>query len=152
MSTLSNIISTLNVNGVSAIMRMRMLAEIHIILFQAATHNDFVMIRGYNTYTNVGINKRGTTVLTRETINFTNITRLPSGWGMAAFCRNIYMRCLAHPIDRRENIFTIWNSIVAVTAPNNDHRVDFNCVLRNNDCTRNTNFSQAIEKIIRDSV
>ena len=42
----------------------------------------------------------------------------------------------------------MWNSIVVVTAPNNGHRVDFNCVLRNNDCNGNTNFIQAIEKIV----
>jgi exonuclease III len=53
-------IATLNVNGVSAKVRMRMLAyflrkqEIDIILLQEVTHNDFDLIRGYNSYTNVG--------------------------------------------------------------------------------------------------
>ena len=44
-------IATLNVNGVSAMMRIRMLAEfLHkqedIILLQEVTHNDFDLIRG----------------------------------------------------------------------------------------------------------
>jgi hypothetical protein len=43
------------------------------------------MITGYNAYTNVGINKRGTGMLIKETIKLTKITRLLSGQGMAAY-------------------------------------------------------------------
>jgi hypothetical protein len=57
--------------------------EIDIILSQEFTHNYFNLIRGYNAYRNVGINKRGTATLTREAIQLANITRLPSGRGMA---------------------------------------------------------------------
>jgi exonuclease III len=58
--------------------------ETDIILLQEVTHNDFDMIRGYNAYTNVGINKRGMAILTRDTIKLTKITRVPSGRGMRA--------------------------------------------------------------------
>jgi hypothetical protein len=102
--------------------------ETDIILLQEVTHNDFDITRRYNAYTNVGINKRGAAMLTRETIHLNKITRLPSGWGMAAVYRGvrvlniyiyiyIYARRLAHPIYRRENSFTMWNSIVVVPAP-----------------------------------
>jgi exonuclease III len=63
-------IATLNANGVSAKIRMRMLAEflrkedIDIILLQEVTHNDFDLIWGYNANTDIGINKRGTAILT----------------------------------------------------------------------------------------
>jgi hypothetical protein len=50
-----------------------------------ATHNVFDLIREYNVYTNVGINKRGTPMLTRGTTQLTNITMLLSRWGMTAF-------------------------------------------------------------------
>ena len=84
--------------------------EIEIILLQEVTHNVFDLIREYDVCTNVGINKRGTAMLTRETIQL-NITMLPSGRGAAAFCRgvwivNIYMRRLPHPMDRGEKVFT----------------------------------------------
>jgi exonuclease III len=86
--------STLNVNGVSAMMRMRKFLhkqEIDILLLQEVTHTDFNMMTGYNAYTNVGINKRGTAMLTKETIKLTKITRLPSGRGMAAYCRGVWI-------------------------------------------------------------
>jgi hypothetical protein len=52
--------------------------EIDLMLLQEVTHNDFDLIRGYNAYTNVGVNKRGTAIPTREAIQLTNITRLAS--------------------------------------------------------------------------
>jgi hypothetical protein len=42
--------------------------EIDIILLQGVTPNEFDLIRGCIAYTNVGINKCGNTMLTRETI------------------------------------------------------------------------------------
>ena len=38
---------------------------------QEVTHTDFDLIREYNAYTNVGINKSGKAMLTRETIKLT---------------------------------------------------------------------------------
>jgi len=48
--------------------------EIDIILLQELIHTDFDMIGGYRAHLNVGINKRGTVILTREQISLTNIT------------------------------------------------------------------------------
>ena len=42
----------------------------------------------------------------------------------------------------------MWNSFIAVTAPNNDHRGDFNCILTNTDCTGNMHFSKALKKVV----
>ena len=65
--------------------------EIDIILLQEDSYNDLVLIRGYNAYTNVGINKRGTALLTREKIQLTNILRLPSGREMVKFYRGVWI-------------------------------------------------------------
>jgi len=47
--------------------------EIDIILLQEVTHTDFQMIRGYTAHLNIGINKRGTAILTRNKIALNNI-------------------------------------------------------------------------------
>jgi len=98
-----NKVAMLNINGVSAGGRMGMLnefihkKEIDIILLQEVTHTDFEMIRGYTAHLNIGINKRGTAILTREQISITNITRLPSGRGMAASYQGIWLVNLYAP-------------------------------------------------------
>ena len=74
--------------------------EIDIILMQEVTHTDFDMIWGYTAHLNVGINKRGTAILTREQISLINITRLPSGRGMAASYRSLVCK----------PICTVWHS------------------------------------------
>ena len=111
-------IATLNVNGVSVMMRMRILAEflhkheIVIILLQEVTHDDFDVIRGNNVYTNVGIKKRDTAMLTSQTIQSTNITRLSSGRGMAAFCRGVWIENIYAPSgssnrQEREKVYNV---------------------------------------------
>jgi len=93
----------LNVNGISAEGRMGMLnefiqkQEIDIILLQEVTHTDFEMIRGYTAHLNVGTNKRGTAILTREQISLNKITRLPSGRRMAASYQGIWLVNLYAP-------------------------------------------------------
>jgi hypothetical protein len=42
--------------------------DINIILLQGVTNTEFVLKRGYIVYTNVEINKRGSAMLSRETI------------------------------------------------------------------------------------
>ena len=46
--------------------------EIEIILIQEITPTEFGLISGYSAYTNVGINKRGAAMFSRETIKLTN--------------------------------------------------------------------------------
>jgi exonuclease III len=65
-------IATLNVNGMSSGMRIKMLEdflhkqEIDILLLQLVTQHDFDVNRGYNAYIKVGTQRRGTAMLTRE--------------------------------------------------------------------------------------
>jgi len=65
--------------------------EIDILLLQEVTQHDFDVIRRYNAYANVGIHGRGTTMLTRDQISLTKITRLPSGRGMLASYRGVWL-------------------------------------------------------------
>jgi hypothetical protein len=64
-------------------MRMRMLEEflhkqeVDILLLQEDTHTEFGMIRGYKAHTNIGINNRGTAMLTRELITLTTSRGYP---------------------------------------------------------------------------
>ena len=46
--------------------------ETEIILLHEVTPIEIDLIRGYNAYTNVGINKRGNAMLTRQIIKVTN--------------------------------------------------------------------------------
>jgi len=39
----------------------------------------------------VGANKRGNAMLTREKIKVTKLKLLTSGWGMAAYCRGVWL-------------------------------------------------------------
>jgi len=90
----------------------------------------------------------------RETIKLSNITRLPSGRGMEAYCQGvcivnkyiyiyIYAPSSSSNRQEREN-FTTWNSLAAFTAPTMIMGgVDFNCAVKNTDCTENTNFGKA---------
>jgi len=56
----------------------------------------------------------------------TNVTKLPSGWEMAAYCRgvwivNLYMRRLSHPTGERKLLQCGTHIVSAFTSPNNDH-------------------------------
>jgi exonuclease III len=83
-------IATLNINGMSLPTKLRMLAEwlgrqdVDVILLQEVTTPEVGQIRGYTAYYNVGTTMRGAAIITRNTLQLTNITILPSGRAMAA--------------------------------------------------------------------
>jgi exonuclease III len=87
----------LNINGLSTRTRMKMLEEflrkqdIDILFLQKVTHHEFDTLRGYTAHTNVGTTERDAAMLTREGITLTKVTRLPSGQGMAAEYRGIWL-------------------------------------------------------------
>jgi hypothetical protein len=116
-------IETLKVNGMSAMTRRPITTKclhkhkIDFILLKDVTPTDLDQITGNIPYT-------------RETIKLTENMRLPFGKGMAVYCRgvwvlNIYGR-LGHPIDRTENKFTMWSSVLdTLNISKNYHRVLF---------------------------
>jgi exonuclease III len=154
-------IATLIVNGMSSSMRMKMLEnflhkqEIDILLLQEVARHDFD-IRGYNAYTNVGTQRRGTAMLTREQIFLTNITRLPSGRGMAASCRGVWLLNIYAPSGsanrlERESFYNIeLTYLLRSLPPTMIIGGDFNCVLSKTGCTGIINYSKALDNVPRE--
>jgi len=104
---------------------------------------------------NIGINKRGTAILTREQISLTKITRLPSGREMAASYQGIWFVNLYAPSgtanrQERENFYNVEVVYLLRSLPSTMILGgDFNCVLSKADCTGNLNFSKALNKLVR---
>ena len=65
--------------------------ETDILSLEEVTHPALNELHNYKTYNNVGTAMRGTALVTREEIAITNITNLPSGRGIAAEFRGIWM-------------------------------------------------------------
>jgi len=104
---------------------------------------------------NVGIHKRGTAILTREKISLTNITRLPSGRGMAACYRGVWLvnpytpSCTAK-IQKREDFYNVeLVYLLRSLPPTIIVGRNFNCVLSQVDCIGNMNYSKALDKLVR---
>jgi endonuclease/exonuclease/phosphatase family metal-dependent hydrolase len=153
--------ATLNINKMSSRMRMRMLEEflqkqeIDILLLQEVTHTEFDMIRGYKAHTNIGINNRGTAMLTRETKTLTNITRLPSGRGMADCYRGVLITNINAPSgssrrQERENFYNVeLTYLLRSIPPTMIIGGDFNSVPSQTDCTGNINYRKALDRMVR---
>ena len=153
-------VATLNINGMSAGRRMGMLnefmhkQEIDISLLQEVTHTDFEMIRGYTAHSNIGINKRGTAILTRQQISQTNITRLPSGRRMVASYQGIWLVNLYAPSgtanrQEREDFYNVeLVYLLRSLPPTMIVGGDFNCVLWQAECTGNMNYSKVLDKLV----
>jgi len=109
-------IATLNINGFASRTKVEMLEiflrrqEIDILFLQEVAHSTIGTLRSYKAYSNVGTAGRGTAMVTRNEITITNITRLPSGRGIAACDSSRFMPRQEQPSDRRENVSTTMNS------------------------------------------
>jgi exonuclease III len=60
------------------------LHDIDILLTQEVTNPFTIGFQGYTIHYNIGTSRRGTAILTRETIVVTNLFRIPSGRAIAA--------------------------------------------------------------------
>ena len=60
-------------------------------LLQDVTHDKFEEIHNRNIYVNIGTEHRGTAIITKESITFTDIQRLPSVRGIASRWRDLYI-------------------------------------------------------------
>jgi exonuclease III len=65
--------------------------ELDILLMQEVTNPFKAGFQGYNIHYNIGTSRRGTAILTRDSIVLTNIIRIPSGRAMAATFRALLM-------------------------------------------------------------
>ena len=99
--------------------------ETEIILLQEVTPIEIDLIRGYNAYTNVGINKCGNVMLTRQIIKVTNhaITIRVGNGIVLPGCLYIKYVYTGSSNRQERKFFKIWtHKVTAFTVSNNDHR------------------------------
>jgi exonuclease III len=83
-------IATLNINGLTSPARQEMLSafiraqDIDVLLIQEVTHPFSTGFHGYTIHYNIGTTRRGTAILTRDTIVITKLYRTPSDRAIAA--------------------------------------------------------------------
>jgi exonuclease III len=89
--------ATLNINVLASRTKVEMLQdflrrkEIDILFLQEVAHSTIDALRSCMTYTSLVPAGRGTAMVTRNEITITDITRLPSGRGIAAEYRGIWL-------------------------------------------------------------
>jgi len=108
-------IATLNFNAISSVNRIHLLGnflsqqDIDIALLQEVTNTNLTCIRNYTVHDNIGTVERGTAILSKTGITITDVTRIPSGRGIAANrfgtrIVNIYAPSGAEKKKRKENV------------------------------------------------
>ena len=150
-------IAKLNINGLAARTKVEMLEdflrrqEIAILFLQEVAHSSIDTLRSYKTYTNVGTTDRGTAMVTRNEITITNITRLPSGLGIAAKYRGIWLIKVYAPSGtaKRQKRERFYNNelpyLLKAFPANTIVGGDFNCVLNQTDSTGHFDYSKALD-------
>ena len=153
-------IATLNINGMATPIKIEMLQDFlqkqdtDIIPLQEVTRPIFDDIRGFTAHTNIGTTGRGTTILTRDHIQFTDIECLHTGSGMAAVFENVTIVNTYAPSEAerrdRENFFSNELPYLLRGVPQSILvGGDFNSVLTNLDATGRPNYSRALNEFIR---
>ena len=153
-------VATLNINGITSAIRLRMLEEflhkqdIDIILLQEVTDPNLNALHRYTTHINQGTDGRGTAILTKEGFTISNTKRLPSGGGIAATFNGVWMMNVCAPSEaekksEREGFYThALPHLLPSTRSEMLLAGDFNCVLGTNDRTGHNNYSRALASIV----
>jgi exonuclease III len=151
-------IATLNINGIYTPTRIAMLHDflkshaLDIQFLQKITHPNFDNLPGY---TNVGTTMRGTAFVTRNDLQVTNITKLPTGRGIAAECEgiallNVYAPSWTAKKAEREAFFNTGLVYLLRNAPENLLLGgDFNCVLDATDATGTCTYSRTLAVLVQ---
>ena len=154
-------IATININGITAQLRISMLTEfirlheLDILLVQEVTHPETLNVRGYTTHLNIGASMRGTAILARNEITLTNIINVPSGRAMAATYNGLLIINVYAPSGtaRRTDRESFYTSELTCLLQAASHNVilggDFNCVLQPVDTTGPFLTSRALMEIVR---
>jgi exonuclease III len=154
-------LATVNLNGLYTRARVEILHdfirahEIDIVYLQEAPHPSLGEILGYTTYSNEGTEMRGTAFVFREELQLTNITKLPSGRGMAAIFRGIllikiYIPSGATKSQEREYFYIGEQVYLLRDAPVNILLGGgFNCVLDRADTAGHYNYIRALAGLIK---
>jgi exonuclease III len=154
-------IATLNINGISAVTRIRMLEDflykhdLDLILLQEVTDNTISKIQRYTPYINIGSEGRGTAILAKDCYTLTNINRIPTGRGISAQFNdikivNIYALSGSEKKRERDDFYN--NDVALLLVHPNPHMIlagDFNCVFSNSDCTDSPLISRALPNLAK---
>jgi len=89
---------------------------------------------------NIGTDRRGTAILAKDGIALSDIQRLLSGRGMTASFRGMLIVNIYAPsgAEKRHERKTYNTEVVHLVPPSSTAMIfagDFNCVMRNDDCT-----------------
>jgi exonuclease III len=128
--------------------------EIDILLLQEVVIPDLDMLTGYTACVNVGADMRGTAMVVKDPLTLTNVTKLPSGRGIAAsisgvWSINVYAPSGAERKREREAFNNVDLTHLMRTLPSSMILGgDFNCVLNPNDCKSEANRSAALERVV----
>jgi exonuclease III len=127
-----------------------------IALLQEVTNSNLTCIRNYTVHGNIGTEGRGTAFLSKTGISITDVTRIPSGRGIAAnpFGKrivNIYAPSGAEKKAEREHFFSNM-TIPLMPTKHSDLLLagNFNGILNPSDSTGNGSFSRSLEIVVRD--
>jgi exonuclease III len=125
--------------------------DLDIVLLQEVTHTGFTCIAGSNVYTNVGTDRRGTAIMTKDGMSLTGIERLPSGRGITGWFRNIFIVSIyaSSGTSRRtdwEEFYNLDLTYLLRNFPTNYVIVgDFNCVTHHTDYTGTPSYSKVLD-------
>ena len=154
-------IATININGLRNETRLAMLTDfiraqdLDIILLQEIVHPASVDAPGYNVYSNVGAEMRGTAIMARRNIQITNIAKLPSGRAIAVTIYGLRIINIYAPsgTSRRTERERFYNAELPTLLPTQDRPLlvggDFNCVLSPVDSTGTYTSSNALTNIVQ---
>jgi exonuclease III len=153
-------IATININGIASHVRLRMLEDylrqqdIDIVLLQEVTHTKIISFCKYNAYVKVSTENRGTAILAKEGLSLTDITRLPSGRGIAVCYEGIRIINIYAPsgLKKRRKREAFYNTEVPNLLRSTPAEIllagDFNCVLSHVDSTGQGKYSRTLEKLV----
>ena len=126
-----------------------------ILFLQEITHSNFGNLPGYTTYTNVGTTMRGTAFVTRNDLEVKNITKLPTGRGIAAECEGIILLNVYAPSGTTEKAEreAFFNTDLVYLLRNAPEYLllcgDFNCVLDATDATGTCTCSRTLAALVQ---
>jgi exonuclease III len=158
MDTLS--IATLNINGLSSPTRQGMLDALvrwhgkDILLMQEATNPFTLGFQGYTIHYNTGTSRRGTAILTRDTIVVTNVFRIPSGRAIAESLGTLLIVNVLAPsgTSKRSEREAFNNDLTFLlgSAPADILLGgDFNCILEAADSNGHGSYSRSLATLVQ---
>ena len=129
--------------------------DVDIALLQEVTNGDIINLRDYNTITNIGVQGRGTAILSKLNMHIYGTQRIPSGRGVAVNYGSVQIVNIYAPSgsSNRTERETFFNSEIVQILPHTCTDMilagDFNCILSQNDSTGNRPCSRALDRLVQ---